>query len=216
MSPTYISEAKAATATGIQTATANWTGGNTPWFGVIVPLIGVGAWPVVPTVSSVEPNSGATAGGTAVTITGPNFATRATLTIGGTAATNVVVMDSTSITATTPAGAAGAATVAVTVNGQTGSLANGFTYTDPPTVRNVSPSSGSTAGGTSVTIRGTNFVAGATVTFGGMAARNVVVASSITATTPAGSAGAVTVTVTNPSGQSGTLANGFTYKFRGQ
>ncbi len=47
-----------------------------------------------------------------------------------------------------------------------------------PTVTSVSPSSGSTAGGTAVTITGTNFVAGATVTFGGAAATNVVVVSS--------------------------------------
>ncbi len=56
-----------------------------------------------PTVTSVSPNSGTTAGGTAVTITGTNFATGATVTFGGTAATNVVVASSTSITATTPA-----------------------------------------------------------------------------------------------------------------
>ena len=35
-----------------------------------------------------------------------------------------------------------------------------------PTVSSVSPNSGATAGGTSVTITGTNFAAGATVTFG--------------------------------------------------
>ena len=64
-----------------------------------------------------------------------------------------------------------------------------------------------------MTITGTNFATGATVTFGSTAATNVVVVNSttITATTPAGSAGAVTVTVTNVSGQSGSLANGFTY-----
>ena len=83
---------------------------------------------VVPTVSSVSPNNGPTAGGTAVTITGTNFAAGATVTFGGTAATNVVVVNSTTITATTPAGSAGAVTVTVTVNGQSGSLANGYTY----------------------------------------------------------------------------------------
>jgi hypothetical protein len=60
---------------------------------------------------------------------------------------------------------------------------------------------------------GTNFAAGATVMFGSAAATNVVVGSGgtqITATTPAGSAGAVTVTVTVNS-QSGSLTNGFTY-----
>jgi hypothetical protein len=168
-----------------------------------------------PTVAGVSPNSGSTAGGTAVTITGTNFAAGATATFGGTAATKAVVVSGTQITATTPAGSAGAVTVTVTVGGQTGSLANAFTYaspTSPPTVSGVSPNSGSTAGATAVTITGTNFATGATVTFGGAAATNVVVVSGtqITATTPAGSAGAVTVTVT-VGGQTGSLANAFTY-----
>ena len=97
------------------------------------------------------------------------------------------------------------------MGGQSGNLANGFTYVVPPTVR-VWSEHGSTAGGTAVTITGTNFVSGATVKFGSTAATNVVVVNSttITATTPAGSAGAVTVTVT-VSGQSGSLTNGYTY-----
>ena len=75
------------------------------------------------------------------------------------------------------------------------------TSTKPaPTVSGVSPNSGSTAGGTSVTISGTNFVNGATVTIGGTAATNVAVNSgtTITATTPAHAAGVVNVVVTNP------------------
>ncbi|HKR27887.1 MAG TPA: IPT/TIG domain-containing protein, partial [Acidobacteriaceae bacterium] len=64
------------------------------------------------------------------------------MTFGGSAATNVTVVNSTTITATTPAGSAGAVTVAVTSNGQTGSLAGGFTYAGMPTVNGVSPSSG--------------------------------------------------------------------------
>ncbi len=94
-------------------------------------------------------------------------------------------------------------------------LSNAYTYVSGalPTVSSVSPNSGSTLGGTAVTITGTNFAAGATVTFAGTAATNVVVVNSttITATTPAGSAGAVTVTVTNPGAQSGSLTNGYTY-----
>ena len=42
VTPGMVSEAKAATATGIQTATSTWTGGSTPWFGVIVPVKGAG------------------------------------------------------------------------------------------------------------------------------------------------------------------------------
>jgi hypothetical protein len=153
------------------------------------------------------------AGGTSVTITGTNFAAGATVTFGGTAATGVTVVSSTTITATTPAGSVGAVTVTVTVGGQSGSLASGFTYIGQPTVTSVSPNSGSTLGGTAVTITGTNFAAGATVSFGSTAATGVTVVNSttITATTPVGSAGAVTVTVTNLGAQSGTLANGFTY-----
>ncbi|HXG19026.1 MAG TPA: LamG-like jellyroll fold domain-containing protein [Methylomirabilota bacterium] len=82
-----------------------------------------------------------------------------------------------------------------------------------PTVSSVSPASGPTSGGTSVTIAGTNFATGASVSFGGTAATtvSVVSATSITATTPAHAAGVVSVVVTNPDGQSGTLTNGFTY-----
>ena len=206
-----LAEDKMVTTAGSNSATAT-LGTAGPWVMQMVTFSAVSG--PVPTVSSVSPNSGSTAGGTAVTITGTNFAAGATVTFGGTAATNVVVVNSTTITATTPAGSAGAVTVTVTnPSGQSGSLASGFTYVAPPTVSSVSPNSGSTAGGTAVTITGTNFAAGATVTFGGTAATNVVVVNSttITATTPAGSAGAVTVTVTNSNGQSGSLANGFTY-----
>lgn len=82
-----------------------------------------------------------------------------------------------------------------------------------PSIASVSPSSGSTTGGTGVTISGSNFLSGAGVTFGGTAASGVTVASStqIQATVPAHAAGAVDVTVTNPGGLSATLHNGFTY-----
>jgi len=82
-----------------------------------------------------------------------------------------------------------------------------------PTISNVSPNSGPPAGGTPVTISGTNFGAGATVAFGGVAATNVNVvgATSITATTPAHNEGAVDVTVTNTDGQVATATQGFTY-----
>lgn len=82
-----------------------------------------------------------------------------------------------------------------------------------PTVTAVTPPSGSTAGGTPVTISGTNFANNAAVTFGGVAATNVVVvnATTITATTPAYAAGAVSVTVANPDLQTGTKSSAYTY-----
>ena len=85
--------------------------------------------------------------------------------------------------------------------------------TPAPTVSTVAPNSGSTAGGDSVTISGTNFVGGASVFFDGMPATgiNVVTSGSITATTPAHAAGAVHVVVTNPDSQSDVLLNGYNY-----
>lgn len=74
----------------------------------------------------------------------------------------------------------------------------------PPVVAEVSPAAGSTAGGTSVTITGSNFSGASSVTFGGIgaAAFTVVNTTIITATTPAHPAGAVNVVVTTPSGSS--------------
>jgi hypothetical protein len=80
-------------------------------------------------------------------------------------------------------------------------------------VSSISPTSGTANGGTAVTITGTGFLSGATVSLGGTAATAVTVSSStkITATTPAHAAGAVNVVVTNTDGQSGTLSGGYTY-----
>jgi hypothetical protein len=92
--------------------------------------------------------------------------------------------------------------------------ASGFVYNNPaPTVSSVSPNTGPTAGGTSVSITGANFLAGALVFFGGVPASGVVVnsATQIQAVTPATTAGVVDVTVQNPDSQSANLVRGFTY-----
>ena len=168
-----------------------------------------------PTVSAIAPSSGSISGGTSVTIAGSGFLTGATVKLGGTAATNVTVVNSASITATTAAHAAGAVNVLVTnTDGQNGTLTSGYTYTNPaPTVSSITPNSGTSNGGDGVTIAGTGFLSGATVKLGGTAATNVTVVNgtSITATTSAHAAGAVNVVVTNTDGQSGSVANGYTY-----
>jgi len=77
----------------------------------------------------------------------------------------------------------------------------------------ISEKQGSTAGGNTVTITGTGFVAGATVTIGGKTCTNVVVvsATSITCVVPAGVAGVVDVVVLNGDNQTKTLARAYTY-----
>ena len=83
-----------------------------------------------------------------------------------------------------------------------------------PTLSAVSPSSGPTAGGTSVTITGTGFTNATAVNFGSTPATRFTVDSDgqITAISPAGS-GTVDVTVTTPAGSSTTGASDrYTYQ----
>jgi len=167
-----------------------------------------------PTLTSLSPANGPTTGGTAVTLAGTSFASGTAVTFGSAAATFVTVTGATQITATTPAGSAGAVNVTVTnSSGQSTTLASAFTYLSGPTLSGLSPASGPTTGGTAVTLTGTGFASGASVTFGSAAATSVTVTSAtqITANAPASSAGAVNVSVTNSRGQSTTLASAFTY-----
>lgn len=166
-----------------------------------------------PTIAFISPASGPVTGGTAVTITGAGFVTGATVTFGGIPATTATVNSGTQVVAVTPPKAAGTADVVVrNPDGQTVSLAGGFTYQAGPGITKVSPFIGPIAGGTVVTIDGAGFAAGATVTFGGTAAViKELTSSKIAVITPARSAGMVNVVVTNPDGLTITLVNAFTY-----
>jgi len=106
--------------------------------------------------------------------------------------------------------------VSIVRNGRADSP-NQVAITDAPKVTSVTPSQGPSSGGTSVVIMGTNFKAGASVTFGQAAASNVVVESEnrITALVPAHYPAVVDVKVTNPDSYSDTLLRGFTYKNEG-
>ena len=174
-----------------------------------------------PTVVSVTPSSGTSLGGTSVTISGTGFQAGApgpnTVTFGGVDATNVVLVDDTTLTCDAPAGPPGASVdVQVTNLYGTGTLPAGYAYHPLPTLTAVSPASGTSLGGTSVTLTGTGFLNNAagtnTVTFGVGSATIVAVSdTSITCDTPAGTASAtVDVVVTNVNG-SATLVGGYTY-----
>ncbi len=80
-----------------------------------------------------------------------------------------------------------------------------------PVVTSAAPNAVTNAGGTTVTLTGQNFVQGATVTIGGVAATNVVFvnATTITVTVPgkAATCGDAQVVVQNPDGKSGNANN---------
>ena len=169
-----------------------------------------------PTVTTVAPVKGPTVGGTKVTITGTHLAGAKEVKFGSVSATNVVIVSSTSTTATAPAGVPGTVDVTVTTIGGTSALssADQYTYIAAPSVTKVEPGEGPLAGGTKVTITGTNFTGAKEVKFGSVAAKSftVVSATSITAESPAGSAGTVNVVVTTVGGKSAvSSADDFTY-----
>jgi hypothetical protein len=88
-----------------------------------------------------------------------------------------------------------------------------YGQTPPMTVEGVSPAFGPPAGNTSITIAGTGFNAGATVTVGGAGCTSVSVVSetSITCRTPAGVAGTADVVVTNTDATTATGTGVFSY-----
>jgi hypothetical protein len=169
-----------------------------------------------PVVSAVAPSSGPTAGGTSVTINGSGLANASAVYFGTTKAT-IVNDTSTTIEVTSPSTSmSGAVDVTVMTAGGTSaaSSADQFTYVAAPVVSAVAPSSGPTAGGTTVTITGTALANASAVYFGtakatiGTDTNTMIVVTSPSTT----KSGAVSVTVMTSGGTSATsAADQFTY-----
>jgi hypothetical protein len=180
------------------------------------------AYGSVPVLSAVNPRLGApSAALPGVTLTGVNFqaagAGTPTVTVGGTAAGAVTVVNDTTVTATFPAKAAGAYNVALTNAYGSSTLVNGFAYGLAPLLTTVSPTTGTIdTASTGVSLTGSRFAsAGAgttTITVGGTAAGAVTVVNdtTVTATFPAMAAGTYDVVIANNFG-SAALTSAFTY-----
>jgi Protein kinase domain/IPT/TIG domain len=190
----------------------------------------------LPAVTGVSPEGGTDVGGTTVTITGTGLSRATLVTFGGVAGriisrsdTQITVASPPStgtvgITVTTAAITAdsgtritGTGTVDVIVTTPTGAskltAADQYTFgAPPPAVTGVSPDSGGTAGGTTVSITGTGLAGATGVTFGGVPGRITSDSNTqITVTSPPGT-GTVNVTVTTPAGTSQTAVVGhYTY-----
>jgi hypothetical protein len=168
-----------------------------------------------PTVSSVSPNAGSTAGGNTVTINGDGFVPGLTVKFGTTAATTVTFVSGNQVKAKAPAHSAGNVNVRVTTPAGINGVTNGSQYAyGAPAVSGLSPHSGTHSGGTTVTITGQRFVPGATVKFGTTAATSVTFVSNseLRVTAPAHTAGNVGVRVTTPAGISPvTTADNYTF-----
>jgi hypothetical protein len=151
-------------------------------------------------ITSITPGSGpATAQPTATaTITGTGFSQSCMVSIGANAAAvQSASQDGTSLVITIPPGSEGPNDVIVTCGSQQAILPGGYSYAEPLNLLLVNPNTGSIAGGELVSLSGSGFVSGMTVTFGHAAATNVTVTSPHAATvlTPPGNVGFVDVIV---------------------
>jgi hypothetical protein len=194
-----------------------------------------------PFISNVDPNSGSTSGGDAVTLSGGNFTTfgpLSSVTFGGARVSPdaTPAMTNTKINVHTPPHVAGTVDVCVNFYNDTFSfcLRSAFTYrggsggtcnTDGSIfISSISPQTGPASGGTSVTINGGGFpttTGAAGVSFGGFAAQvTSASATQIIATTPQRSLAnptvpeTVDVTVTDlgsPTQRCARLSGAFTY-----
>jgi hypothetical protein len=149
-----------------------------------------------------------------VHILGAGLASGATVSFGGVPSTDVIFLTSDELLAIAPPHDPGVVDVAVVSQGVTLTLPASYTYSrGKPVVSAVSPVSGSTAGGTLLSIVGNGFLPGATVTLGGQALTPVTVVSGtlVKVTTPAHAEGSVDLTIANTDGQSGSLSSAFSF-----
>jgi hypothetical protein len=118
-----------------------------------VRLLGpVAAVPPAPEVTSISPEIGALPGGAGVSIAGTNLDLLTGVTFGS-APASVTAISPTTLAVVSPAGVTGPVDVTVTTIGGS-SVAGQFVYRGPPSVTGLSPVTGYTTGGTSVTIAG--------------------------------------------------------------
>ena len=171
-----------------------------------------------PILTEINPTSGSVSGGTSVIIKGENFIGATSVKFGDNAAESYIVNSEDKITAITPAGNEGIVDVIVTTEaGTTTGSAVKFTYYndsyEAPVVKEITPASGPTSGGTSVKIKGENFIGVTGIKFGINNSGNYTVNSEdeITAITPAGDEGTVDVIVTTEAGTTTGSAVQFTY-----
>ena len=127
VSANYITCTIPAHAVGaVDVVVTNLTGGS---LGTATLTNGFTYYVAAPTVTKVMPPTGGAAGGEAIIITGTGFAATPTVTMGGSSATSVVLIDSKHVSCITPAHAAGLVDVdVINPDTQFGTLFGGYTF----------------------------------------------------------------------------------------
>lgn len=166
-------------------------------------------------INGITPNQITNNQSTTVTITGNNFQNGATVKIGTSSyATDVNVLNSTTITATIPSGlAVGTYNIIVTnLDNTSATLTNAITVSAPAvlSITGITPTQILNNIDNYLTINGTNFKTGATVKIGSQSAASVTIINSTTISAKIASGlavGTYSIQVRNPDGKTITLAN---------
>lgn len=167
-------------------------------------------------LASVSPASGSTLGGQELKVIGAGFRRKElVLTIGGKIIKSPHINGDRMLTVTLPPHEPGTVDLEVRADGKVETLKQAFIYVAPPAILKVTPGLGTVAGGTVLTLEGSNFAikGPVKVLVGRVEASNVRVmnSQSLSAQTPAGMEGSADITVINPDGQDAILKGGYMY-----
>lgn len=172
-----------------------------------------------PNLTSISPAVATVNGGTIVTLTGTDLSTATQVNLGNTTI-SVTVVSNTKVRFVTPATSAGTVDVGIKTTGGVATLSAALEFTSSalvPVITSITPTSGTTAGGTTITVTGQHFSGSysdsVSAAIDGISGSSVVVVddSTITFVTPAHAAATsldVTVLV---GGELGTLVGAFSY-----
>ena len=171
-----------------------------------------------PSFNSIAPIEGLIGGGTITVIIGQGFQPGVKVFFGDTEASQVAYNSTTSLTVITPPHPEALVDLRIlNLDGQETTASAVFSFVNPtlpaPTIDSLSPTSGSIAGGTDLTLVGSGFQSGAQVRFGAVASPSVSVLSDteIRARSPSQEAGVVDIQVINPDGQFATASTAYAY-----
>lgn len=170
-----------------------------------------------PVLSSITPAAGDVAGNRNVVFRGEGFVAPCQAYFDDVVARATRPVDTRTLSVVTPPGAGpGAVDVRLDCTNGSATVVGGYTYEQAEGIAltAISPTFGSTVGGSAVTLTGRAFETGTRdlVAFGGRPAQDIVVVdeTTVTATAPAGSAGPASVTIALGSGNA-VLSDGWLY-----
>lgn len=165
-----------------------------------------------PVINSIADSKSNVNGGEAVTIKGNYFLPGVKVFFNDVEVTTAKLVDSQTITLTTPAGKQGDIVVKVK-NDDSQFATTNFNYWAQPVMTQITPNSGPFEGGNTVSISGKYFLNGVKVKFGDKYGKvNFVNSDNLNVVVPqASKQGAVDVVLENPDGTNTTLTNGYTY-----